>query len=121
KRRSHGFACESRPAKPQRRIGGATAAAGSGPATGFRRCDRQARLGRVTGVWRCAGPPSGLAGSRVMQWKGRRGSRNIEDRRGQGGGGGLRSGGVAGAGGLGVVVVFVIAMLLGVDPRHLLE
>ncbi|MCB5409125.1 KPN_02809 family neutral zinc metallopeptidase [Pseudogemmobacter faecipullorum] len=56
-----------------------------------------------------------------MQWKGRRSSRNIEDRRGQGGGGGLRSGGVAGAGGLGVVVVFVIAMLLGVDPRHLLE
>lgn len=54
-----------------------------------------------------------------MQWKGRRGSNNIEDRRAQGGG--IRAGGAAGVGGLGLVAVFVIALVLGVDPAQLLN
>lgn len=54
-----------------------------------------------------------------MQWKGRRGSNNIEDRRAQGGG--IRTGGAAGVGGLGLVAVFVIALVLGVDPGQLLN
>ena len=54
-----------------------------------------------------------------MQWKGRRGSNNIEDRRAQGGG--IRAGGAAGVGGLGLVAVFVIALVLGVDPSQLLN
>lgn len=51
-----------------------------------------------------------------MRWQGRRGSRNIEDRRRMGGGG-LRGGrGMAvGGGGLGVVAVLLIGMFLGVD------
>ncbi|WP_283177931.1 neutral zinc metallopeptidase [Gemmobacter sp. 24YEA27] len=54
-----------------------------------------------------------------MQWKGRRGSNNIEDRRAQGGG--IRARGAAGVGGLGLVAVFVIALVLGVDPAQLLN
>lgn len=52
-----------------------------------------------------------------MRWQGRRGSRNIEDRRrmGSGGFGGGR-GMAVGGGGLGLVAVVVIAMFLGVDP-----
>lgn len=55
----------------------------------------------------------------AMQWRGRRGSRNIEDRRGQrsAGGGAIRLGG----GGLGVVAIVVIAYFLGVDLTPLLE
>lgn len=52
-----------------------------------------------------------------MQWRGRRGSSNIEDRRRIGGGGAARIGGIGGAG---AIVVFLIAMLLGVDPSQLL-
>lgn len=54
-----------------------------------------------------------------MQWRGRRGSRNIEDRRGQrrGGGGAIRLGG----GGLGVVAIIVVAYFLGVDLTPLLD
>lgn len=52
-----------------------------------------------------------------MQWRGRRGSSNIEDRRRTGGGGAARIGGIGGAG---AIVVFLIAMLLGVDPSQLL-
>jgi predicted metalloprotease len=54
-----------------------------------------------------------------MDWRGRRGSQNIEDRRTAGGGGGraVRAGGV---GGVGAIVVVVIALLLGVDPSQLL-
>ncbi|MDP3196508.1 neutral zinc metallopeptidase [Tabrizicola sp.] len=52
-----------------------------------------------------------------MQWRGRRGSSNIEDRRRMGGGGAARVGGI---GGVGAVVVFLIAMFLGVDPSQLL-
>lgn len=52
-----------------------------------------------------------------MEWRGRRGSSNIEDRRRMGGG---RAGQVAGIGGGGAIIVLLIAMLLGVDPSQLL-
>jgi predicted metalloprotease len=50
-----------------------------------------------------------------MRWRNRTGSTNVEDRRG-GGGGGLAIGG-----GLGTLVILGIALLLGVDPRALME
>ncbi|NUB42857.1 neutral zinc metallopeptidase [Fertoebacter nigrum] len=50
-----------------------------------------------------------------MQWKGRRGSRNIEDRRGMSGG---RAGSV---GGVGLIAVLLIGYFLGVDVTPLLE
>jgi predicted metalloprotease len=50
-----------------------------------------------------------------MLWRGRRESDNIEDRRGIGGGG------IAIGGGLGGIVILIIALLLGADPRRLLE
>jgi uncharacterized protein len=50
-----------------------------------------------------------------MLWKGRRESANVEDRRGIGGGG------LAVGGGLGGIVLLVVAMLFGVDPRQLME
>lgn len=52
-----------------------------------------------------------------MQWRGRRESSNIEDRRRTSGGGAARVGGIGGAG---AIVVFLIAMFLGVDPSQLL-
>ncbi|MGA0539133.1 KPN_02809 family neutral zinc metallopeptidase [Neotabrizicola sp. VNH66] len=52
-----------------------------------------------------------------MQWKGRQQSRNVEDRRRMG----ASRGGVAGVGGLGAVVIVVIALFLGVDPSQLLQ
>lgn len=58
-----------------------------------------------------------------MEWKGRRGSRNIEDRRalGSGSGGGGRGVRVGGAGGLGVIAVVVIAYFMGIDLTPLLQ
>ena len=50
-----------------------------------------------------------------MLWKGRRESGNVEDRRGIGGGG------LAVGGGLGGIVLLVVALLFGVDPRTLLD
>jgi uncharacterized protein len=50
-----------------------------------------------------------------MLWRGRRQSENVEDRRG------VSGGGLAVGGGLGGIVVLVIALLLGADPRDLLE
>jgi predicted metalloprotease len=50
-----------------------------------------------------------------MQWRGRRGSGNIEDRRRMGGGRG------AGIGGAGVVVVLLLGWFLGVDVTPLLQ
>jgi predicted metalloprotease len=50
-----------------------------------------------------------------MLWKGQRQSDNVEDRRG------LSGGGMAIGGGLGGLVLLVIALLLGADPRQLLE
>jgi predicted metalloprotease len=53
-----------------------------------------------------------------MKWQGRRGSRNIEDRRGRGGGGGKAAGGI---GGVGLIAVLVIGYFMGVDPATLLN
>lgn len=55
-----------------------------------------------------------------MEWRGRRGSNNIEDRRSSGsrGGGGIRLGGV---GGFGVLAIVVVSALLGIDPTALLN
>jgi len=50
-----------------------------------------------------------------MRWVGRRQSENIEDRRGFGGRG------VAIGGGLGGLVVLILALILGADPQQLLE
>ncbi|MFO1202673.1 MAG: neutral zinc metallopeptidase [Tabrizicola sp.] len=52
-----------------------------------------------------------------MEWRGRRESSNIEDRRRMGGGGAARMGGIGGAG---AIVVFLLAIFLGVDPSQLL-
>lgn len=58
-----------------------------------------------------------------MKWRGRRGSQNIEDRRGARGGGAFRRGGrtrrAGGIGGIGAIVVVVGGLLLGVDPATL--
>jgi len=54
-----------------------------------------------------------------MRWKNRRRSTNVEDRRGAPG---TRSGrGVAVGGGLGGLLILVIALFLGVDPSQLLD
>jgi predicted metalloprotease len=50
-----------------------------------------------------------------MLWRGQRQSENIEDRRG------MSRGGMAIGGGLGGIVLLVIALLMGADPRQLLE
>lgn len=53
-----------------------------------------------------------------MDWRGRRGSGNIEDRRRQGGRGvAARAGGIGGAG---AIIVVLIALFLGIDPSQLL-
>ncbi|AJE47303.1 neutral zinc metallopeptidase [Celeribacter indicus] len=51
-----------------------------------------------------------------MKWRGRRGSRNIEDRRRMGGGAA-----VGGVGGLGLLAIVVIGYLLGIDVTPLLD
>ncbi|HEY7785199.1 MAG TPA: neutral zinc metallopeptidase [Pyrinomonadaceae bacterium] len=50
-----------------------------------------------------------------MRWRDRRQSDNIEDRRG------MTGGKVAIGGGLGTIVILLIALLFGADPRQLLE
>jgi uncharacterized protein len=50
-----------------------------------------------------------------MRWRGERQSTNIEDRRG------LSGGKVALGGGIGTLVILIIALLFGADPRQLLE
>ncbi len=50
-----------------------------------------------------------------MRWRGERQSANIEDRRG------MSRGGMAIGGGLGGIVLLVLALLFGADPRQLLE
>jgi predicted metalloprotease len=50
-----------------------------------------------------------------MRWRGRRESENVEDRRGMSGGK------VAIGGGLGTILILVLALLFGADPRQLLE
>ncbi len=49
-----------------------------------------------------------------MRWRGERQSENVEDRRG------VSRGGMAIGGGLGGIVLLVVALLLGADPRQLL-
>ncbi|WP_409303418.1 neutral zinc metallopeptidase [Peribacillus sp. SCS-155] len=51
-----------------------------------------------------------------MQWRGRRGSSNVEDRRGMGGGGKMAMGG-----GIGGIVILLLVTLLGGDPTDLLN
>ena len=50
-----------------------------------------------------------------MLWRGQRQSDNIEDRRG------MSRGGMVIGGGLSGIVLLVIALLMGADPRQLLE
>jgi predicted metalloprotease len=50
-----------------------------------------------------------------MLWKGQRESENIEDRRG------MSRGGIAVGGGLGTIVLIILALLFGADPRRLLQ
>ena len=52
-----------------------------------------------------------------MRWEDERRSDNVEDERGASFGGGIKWAG----GGIGAVVVVVIALLMGVDPRQLLQ
>ncbi|WP_172255178.1 KPN_02809 family neutral zinc metallopeptidase [Saccharibacillus deserti] len=54
-----------------------------------------------------------------MEWKGRKASRNVEDRRGQSGGGGAMK--VGGGLGIGGIVIVIIIMLMGGDPGSLLN
>jgi len=59
-----------------------------------------------------------------MRWRKGRRSSNVEDRRGASIGGGLRGGGLRRGGiggGLGLVVVVVLALVFGVDPMVLLQ
>jgi predicted metalloprotease len=56
-----------------------------------------------------------LWGGIEMRWRDRRQSANIEDRRG------MTGGKVAIGGGLGTIVILLIALLFGADPRQLLE
>ena len=50
-----------------------------------------------------------------MRWRDRRQSTNVEDRRG------MSRGGMAVGGGLGTIVLVVLALLFGADPRELLD
>lgn len=54
-----------------------------------------------------------------MRWKGRRGSRNIEDRRMQSGS--RRAGKAGGIGGVGLIAILVIGYFLGIDVSPLLQ
>jgi len=51
-----------------------------------------------------------------MRWRGERESDNVEDRRGMSGGGRVAVGG-----GLGTLIIIIIAVLFGVDPQKLLQ
>ena len=51
-----------------------------------------------------------------MRWRGRRRSTNVEDRRGRGGGLGLPLGGKGLGGGIGTLIVILVALYFGVDP-----
>ena len=62
-----------------------------------------------------------------MLWRGRRQSANIEDRRGEGfGGGGMGrmrlpiGGRVGGIGGIGAIILLLLALLFGIDPMGIL-
>src|SRR6478672_11178711 len=53
---------------------------------------------------------------KIMRWRGERESSNVEDQRGTSGGGRIAIGG-----GLGTLLIIIIAVLLGADPRQLLQ
>lgn len=61
----------------------------------------------------------GTQGDIQMKWQGRRGSRNIDDRRRQGGT--RRSGTVGSVGGVGLLAILAIGYFLGVDVTPLLQ
>ena len=48
-----------------------------------------------------------------MRWQGRRGSRNVQDRRGMGG--------LAAGGGLGAVILTIVVLLMGGDPSEVIQ
>lgn len=52
-----------------------------------------------------------------MQWRGRRGSQNVEDRRGMGG----RGVAIGGLGGVGGIIVLLLIMVMGGDPSAVLN
>jgi predicted metalloprotease len=52
-----------------------------------------------------------------MEWRGRRESGNVEDRRGRR----ISGGGIAGLGGAGIVIVLVVSLLTGQNPLTLLQ
>ena len=57
-----------------------------------------------------------------MKTEGRRQSGNIEDRRGQSAGGpGFPGGRMGAGGGLGLLVVIVLALVFGIDPRQIID
>ena len=89
----------------------------------FRHRPLAAKLAR-NAIWRgacsrSAGKDRRCKGAR-MDWKGRRGSSNIEDRRSAGGRGrgAARTGGL---GGVGLIAVVVIGYFLGIDVTPLLQ
>src|SRR6478672_2680717 len=53
---------------------------------------------------------------KIMRWRGERESGNVEDQRGMSGGGRIAIGG-----GLGTLIIIIIAVLLGADPRQILQ
>lgn len=53
-----------------------------------------------------------------MRWQGRKGSSNVEDRRG--GGGGRSVGRTAGGFGIGTIILIILGLLLGFDPSGLI-
>ncbi|HRY27269.1 MAG: neutral zinc metallopeptidase [Geminicoccaceae bacterium] len=55
-----------------------------------------------------------------MEWRGRRGSKNVIDVRGRGRGGGRSMGRIGGFGGIGAVAIVLIGLFLGVDLTPLL-
>lgn len=56
-----------------------------------------------------------------MKTEGRRESENIEDRRGQSAGGRIPGGRITAGGGLGLLVVIVLSLVFGIDPRQLID
>ena len=56
-----------------------------------------------------------------MKTEGRRESENIEDRRGQSAGRRIPGGRITAGGGLGLLVVIVLSLVFGIDPRQLID
>jgi predicted metalloprotease len=56
-----------------------------------------------------------------MKTEGRRESENIEDRRGQSAGRRIPGGRITAGGGLGLLVIIVLSLVFGIDPRQLID